>query len=174
MENIATFYGTSSSLVMWSAMGIDPETDPLYAVCADVLQLIRCHQLKPHAYADGRSTGFVALDDHRHRQHGIDCQHGMAVLCREGSEMPKHKAGIGFSPEHATSGVHRVMGLTSLLRRSAGWRHACGLKSAKFDTSESVTHSRNLTQCRKARSDGRDDVRSHGEVTVHMDAEVTN
>jgi len=45
-------------------------------------------------------------NDRRHRRHGIDCQQGMTVLCREGSEMPEHAAGIKFSLEPATSGVH--------------------------------------------------------------------
>jgi len=42
--------------------------------------------------------------------HGVDCQQGTTVLCREGSEMPEHTAGIEFSPELAISGVHGVTG----------------------------------------------------------------
>jgi len=104
-------------------------------------------------------------DDRRHRRHGVDCQQGTTALCREGSKMPERTAGIGFSPEHATSGVRRVTGwcvLTSLLRTSVrwwhsvwtaicprgagqdncsnklGWQPACGLRSARFDTSVSA------------------------------------
>jgi len=48
--------------------------------------------------------------DRWHWQHGVDCQQGTTVLCRESNETPTHTAGIEFSVKHAASGVYRVTG----------------------------------------------------------------
>ena len=40
------------SSIVWSPAGFGPRTDPFLLYTADLLQLIKCHQLHPHAYAD--------------------------------------------------------------------------------------------------------------------------
>ena len=68
------------------------------------------------------------LAERRWRQLSTLVAQGTTVRCREGSEMPEHTAGIGFSPELATSGVRRVTGWCVLkISRAMAFNTDCNL-----------------------------------------------
>jgi len=68
------------------------------------------------------------LAERRWRQLSTLVAQGTTVRCREGSEMPEHTAGIGFSPELTTSGVRRVTGWCVLkISRAMAFNTDCNL-----------------------------------------------